>query len=102
MLGRRDSQTVTPAGVSLAQLPEGTVVRDLITHTDDRGTVCELYDPRWGLTSRISSSPTCSPSDQVRPRVGGCTWSTTTVTHSSPASWSSSSTTVATTARPQG
>ena len=45
----RDVQTVTPDGHRLAQLPEGTVLRDLVTHTDERGTVCELYDPRWGV-----------------------------------------------------
>jgi dTDP-4-dehydrorhamnose 3,5-epimerase len=45
----RDTQTVTPRGERLAQLPEGAVLRDLITHTDERGTVCELYDPRWGV-----------------------------------------------------
>ena len=47
---QRDVQTVTPAGARLATLPEGMVVRDLVTHTDERGTVCELYDPRWGIS----------------------------------------------------
>lgn len=47
---RRDVQTVTSDGASLTQLPEGMVVRDLITHVDDRGSVCELYDPRWGVS----------------------------------------------------
>ncbi len=46
----RDVQTVTSDGRRLAPLPEGMVVRDLVTHTDDRGTVCELYDPRWGVS----------------------------------------------------
>ena len=45
----RDVQTVTPTGERLAGLPDGMVVRDLITQTDERGTVCELYDPRWGV-----------------------------------------------------
>ena len=22
-------------------------MKDLVVHTDDRGTVCEMYDPRW-------------------------------------------------------
>jgi dTDP-4-dehydrorhamnose 3,5-epimerase len=44
---RRDTATVTPEGARLELLPEGVVVRDLVTHTDERGTVCELYDPRW-------------------------------------------------------
>jgi dTDP-4-dehydrorhamnose 3,5-epimerase len=46
---RRDVQTVDPAGRRLDRLPEGTVLRDLVTHTDERGTVCELFDPRWGV-----------------------------------------------------
>lgn len=46
---RKDVQTVTPDGESLEVLPEGVQVRDLITHVDDRGTVCELFDPRWGI-----------------------------------------------------
>lgn len=45
----QDRATVTPAGERLTTLPEGVVVRDLVTHTDERGTVCELYDLRWGV-----------------------------------------------------
>lgn len=48
---RRDTQTVTPSGERTDPLPEGMQVRDLVTHVDDRGTVCELYDPRWGFHS---------------------------------------------------
>ena len=47
---RRDVQTVDEAGRRLERLPEGMVVRDLVTHTDERGTVCELFDTRWGVT----------------------------------------------------
>jgi dTDP-4-dehydrorhamnose 3,5-epimerase len=47
----RDVQTVTASGERIETLPAGTVVRDLTTHTDERGTVCELYDPRWGVHS---------------------------------------------------
>lgn len=46
---RRDMQTVDGAGRRLDPLPEGVVVRDLVTHVDERGTVCELYDDRWGV-----------------------------------------------------
>jgi dTDP-4-dehydrorhamnose 3,5-epimerase len=42
-----DPATVTASGESLAQLPDGVRVRDAITHVDDRGSVCELFDPRW-------------------------------------------------------
>ena len=31
-------------------LPEGAEVRDLVTHSDERGTVCELYDERWSFS----------------------------------------------------
>ena len=50
MAPRRDTQTVDAAGRRLDRLPEGMVVHDLVTHTDERGTVCELFDPRWGLS----------------------------------------------------
>jgi dTDP-4-dehydrorhamnose 3,5-epimerase len=46
---RQDAPTVTPDGERLDPLPEGMVVRDLVTHADERGTVCELYDLRWGV-----------------------------------------------------
>lgn len=48
---KRDTQTVTPDGVPVRCLPAGVVVRDITTHTDDRGTLFELYDPRWGFHS---------------------------------------------------
>jgi dTDP-4-dehydrorhamnose 3,5-epimerase len=46
----QDVQTVSSDGGRLAPLPEGLVLRDLVTHTDERGTVCELFDPRWGVS----------------------------------------------------
>jgi dTDP-4-dehydrorhamnose 3,5-epimerase len=49
MNGVRDVQTVAPTGERTHALPVGVVVRDLTTHVDERGTVCELYDPRWGV-----------------------------------------------------
>ena len=44
----REAPTVTPDGERLEQLPEGVTFRDAVTHVDDRGSVCELFDPRWG------------------------------------------------------
>ena len=44
----QDLQTVTPEGERTAPLPAGVVLRDIRTHVDDRGTVFELFDPRWG------------------------------------------------------
>jgi dTDP-4-dehydrorhamnose 3,5-epimerase len=49
MVEVRDVQTVTASGERMDALPVGTVVRDLTTHTDERGTVCELYDTRWDV-----------------------------------------------------
>lgn len=46
---RRDVETVRPDGTPLRTLPDGVVIHPLTTHVDDRGTVCELYDPRWGI-----------------------------------------------------
>lgn len=45
----RDTETVTSTGQRIAPLPAGMVVHDLVTHVDERGTVCELYDLRWGV-----------------------------------------------------
>jgi len=49
MGARQDSPTVTPDGDPLIELPEGVELRDLITQVDERGTVCELFDLRWGV-----------------------------------------------------
>lgn len=42
-----DVQTVLPDGSRLAPLPDGMRPRDAVTHVDARGTVCEIFDPRW-------------------------------------------------------
>lgn len=44
----QDQQTVTPQGEQTQALPHGVTFHDVVTHVDDRGTVCELFDPRWG------------------------------------------------------
>jgi dTDP-4-dehydrorhamnose 3,5-epimerase len=43
----RDQATVTAQGERLNPLPSGVATRDLITHVDERGSVCELFDERW-------------------------------------------------------
>lgn len=43
----RDKQTVTPEGVSVAPLLHGMKIHRVRTHTDDRGTLTEMLDPRW-------------------------------------------------------
>ncbi|MCW2997783.1 MAG: hypothetical protein JWN65_1332 [Solirubrobacterales bacterium] len=47
----QDVQTVTADGARIDTPPAGVSVHDLTTHVDDRGTVCELYDPRWGVNA---------------------------------------------------
>lgn len=49
MTGTRDVQTVDATGRRIDRLPEGMLLQELVTHTDERGTICELYDPRWGV-----------------------------------------------------
>ena len=44
----RDVQTVTPQGERVEKLPAGVSFHDVVTHGDERGSVVELYDPRWG------------------------------------------------------
>ncbi|MFL5844055.1 MAG: cupin domain-containing protein [Solirubrobacteraceae bacterium] len=43
----QDRSTVDDRGVPKTLLPEGVTFRDAVTHTDDRGTVCEMFDERW-------------------------------------------------------
>lgn len=45
----QDGMTVTAEGKESAREVHGVRRRDLVLHTDDRGTVCEMYDPRWGF-----------------------------------------------------
>lgn len=44
---QRDGNTVTPSGERTEVSIDGLKIRDLVLHTDERGTVCELFDPRW-------------------------------------------------------
>jgi dTDP-4-dehydrorhamnose 3,5-epimerase len=44
----QDKQTVTSEGASIQKLPAGVTFHDVVTHVDERGSVCELFDPRWG------------------------------------------------------
>lgn len=44
---QRDRQMSLPSGKPAQRLTEGVVIRDLTTIADDRGSVVELYDPRW-------------------------------------------------------
>lgn len=45
----RSPQTVREDGSRTTDLPDGVVLRDLVTHTDERGTIVELYDLRWDI-----------------------------------------------------
>ncbi|HSM00905.1 MAG TPA: dTDP-4-dehydrorhamnose 3,5-epimerase family protein [Acidimicrobiia bacterium] len=45
--GVKQPQTVTAEGRSIAPVPEGVIFRDLTTHTDARGSLVELFSPRW-------------------------------------------------------
>jgi dTDP-4-dehydrorhamnose 3,5-epimerase len=44
----RDVATVRDDGTSLQALIDGVKCREAVTHIDERGSVVELYDPRWG------------------------------------------------------
>jgi dTDP-4-dehydrorhamnose 3,5-epimerase len=43
----QDQRTVDDQRRSTAPLLDGMSFRDLVRHDDDRGTVMEIYDPRW-------------------------------------------------------
>jgi dTDP-4-dehydrorhamnose 3,5-epimerase len=44
----RDVQTVTAEGAPLRRLIEGVTIRDAPTHGDERGSLVEIFDQRWG------------------------------------------------------
>jgi dTDP-4-dehydrorhamnose 3,5-epimerase len=44
---KKDSQLVTPDGIPLRRLTDGVTLRYLPTQVDERGSLMELYDPRW-------------------------------------------------------
>jgi dTDP-4-dehydrorhamnose 3,5-epimerase len=43
---RQDQETVRN-GAPIAKLLDGLVFRESVTHRDDRGSVTEIFDPRW-------------------------------------------------------
>jgi dTDP-4-dehydrorhamnose 3,5-epimerase len=45
----KDRQTVTPEGVRTEPRIAGVVVRPAVTHVDERGELCEIYNPAWGI-----------------------------------------------------
>ena len=45
----KDGSTVSSNGAPLRRLTHGVQIRRLPTQTDSRGTVTELFDPRWGF-----------------------------------------------------
>ncbi len=47
---QKDGLTVTSEGKDCRRLIEGVGLRELVLHTDERGTVCEIYDPRWNFS----------------------------------------------------
>jgi dTDP-4-dehydrorhamnose 3,5-epimerase len=46
----KDGASVAPNGERLEELIQGVEVRRARTHADERGTLCEIFDPRWGFT----------------------------------------------------
>jgi len=47
----KDVQTVDSEGHEVAAGIEGVEVRPAITHADERGTVCEIWDERWDFAA---------------------------------------------------
>jgi dTDP-4-dehydrorhamnose 3,5-epimerase len=46
----RDSQTVTPAGELVQEPLDGVRIRAATTQLDERGSICEIYNPDWDFT----------------------------------------------------
>ncbi|HZQ05051.1 MAG TPA: dTDP-4-dehydrorhamnose 3,5-epimerase family protein [Anaerolineae bacterium] len=47
---KREPQSVTAEGKSIAPLIDGVRVRYAVTLPDERGTVCEMYNPAWNFS----------------------------------------------------
>lgn len=47
---RKDGASVTPDGKRLQDEIVGVEIRRPPTQADERGTICEVYDLRWGFT----------------------------------------------------
>jgi dTDP-4-dehydrorhamnose 3,5-epimerase-like enzyme len=47
---KKDPQTVTPEGKRVDKLIDGVVLREATTHLDERGELCEIYNPAWNLS----------------------------------------------------
>lgn len=47
----KDVQTVDPEGREVGVGIEGVAVRPAVTHADELGTVCEIWDERWDFAS---------------------------------------------------
>jgi dTDP-4-dehydrorhamnose 3,5-epimerase len=47
---KKDRQMVTPEGKSVVPLIHDVSVRYDITHPDESGTLCEIYDPAWNFS----------------------------------------------------
>ncbi len=45
---KRDKETVKPDGKEVTKLPHGVSFYESKTHVDDRGTLCEMFNPSWG------------------------------------------------------
>lgn len=47
---RRDIQRVEPDGRKVEQRIDGVLVREAVTHLDERGELVEIFNPAWGFT----------------------------------------------------
>jgi dTDP-4-dehydrorhamnose 3,5-epimerase len=55
----RDTQTVTADGQALRRLTDGVKIRPVKIHADERGSVMEIFDQRWGWHAAPASSFHC-------------------------------------------
>ena len=49
-VAKKDVQTVTPDGESVKPMIDGVHIRYATTHPDERGTLCEVYNPAWNFS----------------------------------------------------
>lgn len=49
MQPKKDPAWINPDGSRLTPLIDGVVIRNATTQVDDRGTLCEILNPAWGV-----------------------------------------------------
>jgi dTDP-4-dehydrorhamnose 3,5-epimerase len=48
----RDKKSIKSDGTEIVTLPDGVSLHDCKVHVDDRGSLCEMFNPEWGWNTK--------------------------------------------------